>query len=112
MKKLFKEVKNKAMEKSSRLKGYVVLAILEAMLFPQTIFASTVDANASWNTVMEFLVTWVPRGGAVILFFGAVEFAFAYKNEDANSKTNSTRLMIAGAMVIAIPTALQSLLMA
>ena len=87
--------------------GYFLTTMI--LTAPATVFAD-VDAEASWNLVMNFLLTWIPRLGGVLLFLGGVEFAIAYKNEDANAKTNATRLMIAGAMVIAIPVALKSLL--
>lgn len=92
--------------KAKAISAYISLSILTAPVYVH----AAPDADAAWNTVMEFLLTWVPRLGGVLLFVGAVEFAIAYKNEDANGKTNATRLMISGAMVIAIPVALRSLL--
>lgn len=92
--------------KVKAISAFISLSILTAPVYVH----AAPDADAAWNTVMEFVLTWVPRLGGVLLFIGAIEFAIAYKNEDSNSKTNATRLMIAGAMVIAIPMALRSLL--
>lgn len=112
--KVLKEVKTdvrqilkQGVDKLTAFKTAVLVLLLSA---PVNVYAA--DANASWNTVMNFLIEWVPKLGAVLLFYGAVEFGIAYKSEDANSKTNATRTMVAGAMVIAIPTALKSLLLA
>lgn len=94
-----------------KMKVYASAVMLAVMTAPIATYAAA-DADASWNTVMDFLLTWIPRLGGVLLFIGGVEFAIAYKNEDANSKTNATRLMVSGAMVIALPVALGSLLKA
>ena len=91
--------------------GFLMVSILTNPLVTSATDDDKDTADASWNTVMEFIVTWIPRLGGVLLFIGGVEFAIAYKNEDANGKTNAVRLMVSGAMVIAIPKALKSLLM-
>lgn len=72
-------------------------------------YTDTNSKNA-WNTVMNFILTWVPRIGLVVLFVGAIEFALAFKSEDAEGKTKGLRTIIAGAMVVAIPVALKSLI--
>lgn len=97
--------------KKNKVMTYLTFFALNLFSIPLSLSADEVaDANASWNAVMDFLITWIPRLGAVLLFIGGLEFAIAYKNEDANSKTNAVRLMVSGAMVIALPVALKSLL--
>lgn len=103
------KVVSKLEEKAFRIKTYATYIVLTYVSAPMVANASA-DPDAAWNSVMDFLITWIPRIGGVLMFIGAIEFAIAYKNEDANSKTNAVRLLAAGAMVIAIPTALASLL--
>lgn len=103
-------VVSKLEEKAFRIKTYATYIALTYVSTPMVSYASGTDPDAAWNSVMDFLLKWIPRLGGVLMFIGAIEFAIAYKNEDANSKTNATRLLAAGAMVIAIPTALASLL--
>lgn len=102
------KIAGKLENKANRAKIYAGIILFYFLSVPLNVYAA--DAAASWNQVMNFIIEWVPRLGGVLLFLGGIEFALAYKNEDANAKTNATRLMISGAMVIAIPVALSSLL--
>lgn len=102
------KITGKLKNKEIRSKLYVGSILFYIISMPLNVYAA--DAAAAWNQVMNFITEWIPRLGGVLLFVGGIEFALAYKNEDANAKTNATRLMISGAMVIAIPVALSSLL--
>ena len=112
MKGLIKKLGKKLENKKNKIKAIINFVALSVITLPTYVHAGTIDADAAWNTTMEFLVKWIPRAGGLFLFLGAVEFAIAYKNEDSNSKTNAVRFMVAGAIVIAVPNALKSLLMA
>lgn len=105
---LLERVQGKAKEIFTWL--YAVMFV--NVLMPINAYASYTDAKSknAWNTVMNFILTWVPRIGLVVLFVGAIEFALAFKSEDAEGKTKGLRTVIAGAMVVAIPVALKSLI--
>lgn len=105
---LLERVQGKAKEIFTWL--YAVMFV--NVLMPINAYASYTDATSknAWNTVMNFILTWVPRIGLVVLFVGAIEFALAFKSEDAEGKTKGLRTVIAGAMVVAIPVALKSLI--
>lgn len=62
---------------------------------------STNDAT-SFNTVVDFIVTWVQRIGYVIGFIGAVQFGLAFKNDDADGKQRGLMTLASGFIVVAI----------
>ena len=109
MRNLIKKIGKKMENKKNKIRAIINVIAINVITMPTYVHAA--DADAAWNTTMEFLVKWIPRLGGVLLFIGAIEFAIAYKNEDSNSKTNAVRLMVSGAIVIAVPVSLKSLLM-
>lgn len=60
------------------------------------------DADSSYKSVVEFFITWIRRVGALIAFVGAVMFALAIKNNDAEQKQNGLLTMVAGFVVVAV----------
>lgn len=64
------------------------------------------DADSSYKSVVEFFITWIRRVGALIGFVGAVMFALAIKNNDAEQKQNGLLTMVAGFVVVAVCTAI------
>lgn len=111
MKDLIRKLGKKLENKRNKIRAIINVIAINVITMPTYVYAGNVDADAAWNTTMEFIVKWVPRLGGVLLFIGALEFAIANKNEDANSKTNAVRLMVSGAIVMAVPLSLKSLLM-
>ena len=95
--------------KTNKVKTYVTYLSLSLLTSPITSHAG--DGTEDWNTAMEFIVTWVPRLGALMLFGGAIEYAIAYQSENSNQKTQATRFMVAGGMVMGVAEALKSLIM-
>lgn len=104
------------MKEQSKFKGMKLLTkakliMLTAALAPYMVYAEG-DGTSDWNTVMKYISTWMPRLGGVVMFIGAIEFALAFKSEDAEGKTKGMRTIIAGAMVTGITAALGGLLTA
>ena len=64
------------------------------------------DADSSYKSVVEFFITWIRRIGALIAFVGAIMFALAIKNNDAEQKQNGLLTMVAGFVVVAVCTAI------
>ncbi len=60
------------------------------------------NAEATYQTVIQFFVTWFRRIGMVVAFIGAIMFALAIKNNDADQKQNGLVTMIAGFVVAAV----------
>ena len=60
------------------------------------------SADSSFKTVIEFFVKWIGRIGGVVAFVGAVMFALAIKNNDAEAKQSALLTMIAGFVAAAV----------
>jgi len=65
--------------------------------------------NAPFNNVVNFFATWIGRIGLVVGFVGAIQFALAIKNDDADAKTRGLMTMAAGFVVFGISSAVDSL---
>ena len=63
---------------------------------------SVANSSASFDTVVGFIVTWVQRIGLVVAFIGAVQFGFAWKNDDAEAKQRGLMTLASGFIVVAI----------
>ena len=104
------------MKEQSKLTGIKLLTkakliMLTATAAPYLVHAEGEGTN-EWNQVMDYISKWMPRLGGVVIFIGAIEFALAFKSEDAEGKTKGMRTIIAGAMVTGITAALGTLLKA
>lgn len=66
--------------------------------------AAATGADASFQQVITFFTTWIRRIGMVIAFVGAVMFALAIKNNDAEQKQQALLTMIAGFVVATLVT--------
>ncbi len=62
--------------------------------------------EAQFNTVIEFFATWIGRIGLVVGFIGAIMFALAIKNDDAEAKTRGLMTLASGFVVFAVTAAL------
>lgn len=60
------------------------------------------SANAEFNSIVSFIGKWARRVGAVGMFLGSISFGFAIKDNNATTKVNALRGIVAGAVVIAI----------
>ena len=92
-----KKMNKKLMRK---VKVIVTTTMLAMFALTTTAFAATTDANTAWNSVMTFCWDWLPKIGGALCAIGLIEFAFAFKSEDAEGKTRGLRTAVAGAMVI------------
>lgn len=62
--------------------------------------------EAQFNAVISFFAVWIGRIGLVVGFIGAVMFALAIKNDDADAKTRGLMTMASGFVVFAVTQAL------
>jgi fumarate reductase subunit D len=91
--------------KLEKFTTFITLTVIAAILFNVTALASDagmIDANAAFDAVMEFLVPWIQRLGAVVMLIGGIMFGLGFKNDDADSKTRGVQTLVAGAIVIAV----------
>ncbi len=63
---------------------------------------SNTSADATYKSVIQFLITWLTRAGWLVAFIGAIMFALAVKNNDADQKQAGVLTMIAGFLVAAV----------
>lgn len=66
----------------------------------------TNEGEAQFNAVIEFFASWIGRIGMVVGFIGAIQFALAIKNDDADAKTRGLMTLAAGFVVFGITKAL------
>ena len=64
------------------------------------------EGEDMFNSVIEFFATWIGRIGLVVAFIGAIQFALAIKNDDADAKTRGLMTMASGFVVFAVTKAL------
>ena len=56
----------------------------------------------SLDLVIQWISTWAGRIGLVVAFFGALQTALGFMNDDADSKVRGLKLLAAGFMVFGI----------
>ncbi len=61
-----------------------------------------VGSEAAYQSTIEFFITWIRRIGMMVAFVGAIMFALAIKNNDAEQKQAGLITMIAGFIVAAL----------
>lgn len=95
------------------IKSLSVMAVMAAMFTVCTVVASAAgnaqqaDAAAvgTYETVIDFILVWLRRGGALVGLFGAVILALGFKNDDPDRKTAGVWTMASGFLVCAIAAA-------
>lgn len=99
--------KGKVTVKNTNLKntlknGAVMALTVAACTVP--VFASSISNTgvSEFNQVVLFIAGWIAKLGMVVGFFGAVQCAFGFKNDDADAKVKGLRTMISGFIVFAI----------
>ena len=60
------------------------------------------SGTESIDGIVKFICDWAGKFGLVIALIGGIQLALAFKNDDANAKTNGVRMVVAGLMVVAI----------
>lgn len=63
---------------------------------------SNTQADTTYKSVVNFFITWITRIGWLVAFVGAIMFALAIKNNDAEQKQSGLMTMIAGFVAAAV----------
>lgn len=97
--------------KRKKMFAALTTALTMSMMSAVTAFADDAglggDAGeAQFNAVISFFAVWIGRIGLVVGFIGAVMFALAIKNDDADAKTRGLMTMASGFVVFAVTQAL------
>jgi len=82
----------------------VVIALILFMVGAnmQTVLATGPDADTLWDTIANFVGTWVSRLGGVVLFIGGIMFAAGWRSDDAEARSRGVATMISGGMTMAL----------
>ncbi len=59
-------------------------------------------ADSAYENTIDFFITWIRRVGAMVAFIGAIMFALAIKNDDAERKQAGLMTLAAGFVVWAV----------
>jgi len=86
----------------------VLVCTMLILSFTTTVFANPLDATRGeeqFNSLVEFLATWIGRIGGVVAFVGVVQFALGVKSQNPDEKINGLKTLVAGIMVFAVAQA-------
>ncbi|MEG2609116.1 MAG: hypothetical protein RSA91_00410 [Bacilli bacterium] len=76
------------------------IGLLTFVLIIQSTVAYAADSGTSKiDAVVTFMTDWFKKIGFVVALVGGVQFGLAFKNDDANAKTNAIRMIASGFMV-------------
>lgn len=76
---------------------------LVLMLAATSVYASGSPAGmATFDGVIDVVATWLGRIGLVVAFFGAVQLALGFKNDDADGKVRGMKTLASGFLVYGI----------
>jgi ABC-type amino acid transport substrate-binding protein len=80
----------------------VVLGVTASAAAPPAAPAGGGGAEATYQTVIQFFITWLTRIGMLVGLVGAIMFALAIKSNDAEQKQAGLLTMVAGFVVAAV----------
>ena len=102
-------MKLSTLKKNKAAKLFVSIAAAAIMMTVCTVVASanggqpqTTGAEAAYQSTINFFITWIRRVGWMVAFVGAIMFALAIKNHDAEQKQAGLLTMVAGFVVAAL----------
>lgn len=88
------------------LKDKKVLILLTTVFFvvyffTRDAYCATADTSKI-DEITRWIATWISRVGLAVAFFGGIQTAFGFKNDDANAKTAGLKTLASGFMVFAL----------
>ena len=101
----------KAGKKFTAKKVMKILTVAMVMTFMLAAFtmvssaaapAAPAGAEGTYQTVIQFFITWLTRIGMLVGLVGAIMFALAIKSNDAEQKQAGLLTMVAGFVVAAV----------
>lgn len=87
----------------------LIITMLGIILFVQAVTGTAPSGAAltQFDTIIKFIAGWIAKLGLIVGFIGAVQFGFAFRNDDADGKTKGLRTLISGFIVFAITQTLE-----
>ncbi len=99
----------KLKEKKAKLTTQLAVSFMSMLVLAVPIFAESGEENAGeeqFMSVINFFATWIGRIGLIVGFIGAIMFALAIKNDDADAKTRGLMTLASGFVVFAVTKAI------
>lgn len=86
----------------------ITLITIGLILFPS--YADYVsDITDILQTMIDIIGTIFQAVGVILTIYAVGQLILAFKNEDANAKSNASTLIVVGIVLIALPAIIQSL---
>lgn len=63
---------------------------------------STPSGMSTFDGVIDVIATWLGRIGLVVAFFGGVQLALGFRNDDADGKVRGMKTMASGFLVFGL----------
>lgn len=95
-------------DKKAKLTARLTAGCVSTLALAVTAFAEDEEAepgDAQFMAVINFFATWIGRIGLIVGFVGAIMFALAIKNDDADAKTRGLMTLASGFVVFAVTKA-------
>jgi hypothetical protein len=64
--------------------------------------SGSANADTAYQSVINVIITWIRRIGAIVAFVGGIMLALGLKRDEADQKENGVKTMVAGFVVWAI----------
>lgn len=91
----------------NNIKPVKVISILAVItLFSTKAYALPADGGAMTDQLIEQVLIWIQRIGAIMTVCSLVSFAIAWKADDSEAKSRALQFFIASAMVLSIKSIL------
>lgn len=90
------KINKKMVIKTALLSTFLMLTATSAYASSATPGMDTFDG------VIDVVATWLGRIGLVVAFFGAVQLALGFKNDDADGKVRGMKTLASGFLVYGI----------
>jgi len=78
-----------------------VMSILMSIISSINVYA-TVDGEAQYNNVVDWVLGWVGKIGILVGLYGLVQIATSFSTEDAGQRRKGILELISGLMLLAI----------
>lgn len=95
-------MKNK-ITKEQLLRVFTITCVL-TLISSSSVFAAT-DTTAI-DTVIQWIADWSKKIGLIVAFFGGIQTAMAFKNDDADAKVRGLKTLASGFMVAGVSQSL------
>ncbi|WP_235847541.1 hypothetical protein [Paenibacillus tuaregi] len=79
---------------------------LVLILSATNVYAADPVGMDKLDSVIDVVATWLGRIGLIVAFFGAVQLALGFKNDDADGKVRGMKTLASGFLVFGITQSL------